>query len=256
MPPCAISSSRVPLSTSALVHHDDPVRLLDGAQTMRDQQHRLVAAQSFERPVQQRFGLHVDLRGRLVQHHDRRILQQGPGDGESLRLPAAQRHALVADHGVQTAGVDFDEVEQLGRLQRRQQLVVGGVLLRHAQVVGNRAVEQERVLRHQRNLLADPFHRQLLLRHTVEQDLCRTADPGYATSGWSPWSCREPLLPISATVSFGSILRLRSLHCRLFGARIGEAHVAKLDADGPAVRTARCRRRRGCAPAPSRSGTR
>ena len=53
--------------------------------------------QRVERPLDARLGLHVEGAGRLVEDQDRRVLQDGAGDGEALALAARQRCAALAD---------------------------------------------------------------------------------------------------------------------------------------------------------------
>ena len=64
-------------------------------------------------------GLDVERAGRLVEDQDRRVLEDGAGDGEALALAARQRGAALADDEVVAAGLlGEDEVVRLGELAR------------------------------------------------------------------------------------------------------------------------------------------
>ena len=49
-------------------------------------------------------GLGVEVRGRLVEDHDRGVLQQQPGDGQPLLLAARHAVAALADDRVVAVG--------------------------------------------------------------------------------------------------------------------------------------------------------
>ena len=63
-----------------------------------------------------------------------------------------------------------DELVGMGRLGRRFDLRLGGGRVTVTQVVGHAAKEQRRVLRHQGKTAANILRRQLLQRHTFEQN--------------------------------------------------------------------------------------
>jgi hypothetical protein len=92
------------------------------------------------------FGDRVQRAGRLVQDQDRRVLENGAGDRQALTLPARQKLAAFADDEIQAAFLLLHELPGLRRSQGGLKLLVGGVRPGHAQVVGDRAVEQARIL--------------------------------------------------------------------------------------------------------------
>ncbi len=59
------------------------------------------------------FGGAVDGAGRVVQDQDARVGQEGAGDGEALALPARERHAALADHGLVAFGKACDKLVRL-----------------------------------------------------------------------------------------------------------------------------------------------
>ena len=58
-----------------------------------------------ERALDAGLGLHVERAGRLVEDQDRRVLEDGAGDGDALALAARQRGAALADDEGVAAGL-------------------------------------------------------------------------------------------------------------------------------------------------------
>jgi len=79
------------LGNAAPVEHHDAIGVLDGGQAMGDDEGGAALAQGVERLLDLAFRLGVKRRGRFVQNQDRRILQQGAGDGDALALAADSR---------------------------------------------------------------------------------------------------------------------------------------------------------------------
>ena len=69
----------------------------------------------------------VDGAGGVVEDQDRRVDQQGPRDGDALALPARERVAPLADHGVVAVGERADELVGVGGDGGGVDLLVGGV---------------------------------------------------------------------------------------------------------------------------------
>ena len=72
---------------AALQHHD-PVGVDHARQPVRDDQRGAPFHELSQGLVDHRLALGVDARQRLVQHQDRRVLEDGPGDGDALALAA------------------------------------------------------------------------------------------------------------------------------------------------------------------------
>jgi hypothetical protein len=90
----------------------------------------------------------VERRGRLVEHQDRRRLEDGAGDGHALLLAARQLEPALADHGVVALRQAQYEVVDLGEPGGLLDLLVAGIGAAVADVVADRVVEQHGVLRH------------------------------------------------------------------------------------------------------------
>ena len=62
-----------------------------------------------ERLLDRRLGAAVERAGRLVEDQDRRVLEQGAGDGDALLLAAGELEAALADHRLVAVGQLHDE---------------------------------------------------------------------------------------------------------------------------------------------------
>jgi len=62
-----------------------------------------------QRPVDLLFDLDVDRTGGVVEDEDRRVDQEGPGDGDALALATREGVATLTDHGVVALGQLTDE---------------------------------------------------------------------------------------------------------------------------------------------------
>ena len=108
--------------------------------------------ESVERTLQARFGGVIERAGRLIQYQDRRVLEQGARDRQTLTLAARERLAVLGHDGRVALRPHAHEVMRLRGARGRFQFGVGGVGLADAQVLGNRAVQQARILKDHRDL--------------------------------------------------------------------------------------------------------
>ena len=75
---------------TALLHHVDAVRVLDGAQPVGDDQARAVHAEPVNGLLDELLALRVHRTRGFIEQQDRCILQNGPGDGDALLFAAAE----------------------------------------------------------------------------------------------------------------------------------------------------------------------
>ena len=92
------------LDDPALVHEDDQVGVAHGGQAVGDDEGGAACAQAVDRFLDARLGLDVERAGRLVEHQDRRVLEDGAGDRDALALAARQLAAALADERVVAVG--------------------------------------------------------------------------------------------------------------------------------------------------------
>ena len=74
------------------------IRAGDGAEAVGDDQHSLSRHQPAHGLLDHGLVLGVYISGRLVQHHNGRVLQETPGDGDALLLPAGKRGSSLANY--------------------------------------------------------------------------------------------------------------------------------------------------------------
>ena len=117
------------------------------------------AHQVLERFLHQRLGLAVEGRRRLVEHQNRRVSENGTGDGHALALAARKLNAALAHHGVKATGQAVDKLSRVGQARSLANLLVGSVGAAVGDIFADRAVEQQRLLRHVGNLTAQALLR-------------------------------------------------------------------------------------------------
>src|ERR1043166_107777 len=160
---------------------DDPPRLenknpggvTDGGKPMRDHERRAALHHFVERELNQALGRGVERAGRLVENEDRRIFEQCARDREALALAARKRAAALANRGAEALGMGFDEAERLRPFGRRAHLLDGGVRLADHEVVGDRAVEQQRLLEHHADVMPQTGELERAHVHAIDLDGAR-----------------------------------------------------------------------------------
>jgi len=65
-------------------------------------------------------GVHAG--GGFVENHERRVLQEHPGDGQTLFLPLRQTNAFFANIGLESFWEALNKFPRAGALQRRNDL--------------------------------------------------------------------------------------------------------------------------------------
>ena len=115
---------------------------------MGDNEHRPPGHEGIHALFNELFRPGVDGGGGLVQNQHRGIGHRRPGDGQQLPLPLAQAAAVAGDGGVIPLGQVADEAVGVGQLGCGHDLLVGGVGPPIADVLGDGAGKQVRVLQH------------------------------------------------------------------------------------------------------------
>src|SRR3989475_427493 len=111
------------LRDAPVVDDDDPVGVPHGRQPVRDHEHGPTAHELGQRLLDHELALRVEVRGRLVEDQDRRILEERAGDRDPLALAAGEAHAPLADERVVTVGARQGEVEGVGLASRTHDLL-------------------------------------------------------------------------------------------------------------------------------------
>src|SRR5262249_48813254 len=105
------------LDQLAMVQNKDSIRASNRAESVRQDDDGATARNAFNRRVQRCFGHRIQRRRRLVQNQDRWITDEGPGNGDSLALPAREPTASLPNRRLVTLRERTDEIVNLGRLR-------------------------------------------------------------------------------------------------------------------------------------------
>jgi subtilisin family serine protease len=136
------------LHDPARLHDEDEVGLDDGRQPVGDHEGGPALQAHRQGALDRGLRLAVEVAGRLVEEHDRRVLQQHPGDGQPLLLTAGHPVAPLPHERVVAIGQGSDDMVDLRRCAGLLQLRIGGSGLRVTEVLPHRGVEQVRILGH------------------------------------------------------------------------------------------------------------
>ena len=122
------------------------------------------AAERLQAVLDQRLALAVEARRRLVEDQNPRIGEDGAGDRHALPLPARQLDPALPDDRVVLLVEALDELVGVRDVADGADLLQRGVLAAVADVVADRAVEEEVVLQHDaelRAVVAQPHRREI-----------------------------------------------------------------------------------------------
>lgn len=141
---------------------------------MRDDKAGAVEHEIVEGLLNHVFGFGIKGAGGLVQNEQRRILEQGAGNGQALFLAAGKTHAAFSDGRFVPLGQLADEAVGIGGHGCGTHAIhvqLRGQVTPVSDVFGNGHVEQEGILRHHRYGTPQGRQRVLLERLAVQKDL-------------------------------------------------------------------------------------
>jgi len=142
------------LDNRAFVHDEDDIRAADGREAMSDHDGGLAFHQTIQGFEDEFLRGGVESGGRLVEHKDRRVADDGAGDGNTLALASGERHAALANNGVQALGQLLDELHGVGKLGGALDLLAGSIRLAVGDVLPEGPVEEHALLQDVADLLA------------------------------------------------------------------------------------------------------
>ena len=142
------------LGHPAAVEHQDAVQRAHGRQPVRDDDAGAALHQPLHRVLDQRLGVAVQARCRLIQDQDRRVGQERPRQRHALALAAGQLHPALPDQRRIAARKPDDEVVRVGQPGRPLDLGLRRGRIGIGDVLRQRTVEQHRFLRHDGDLPA------------------------------------------------------------------------------------------------------
>jgi hypothetical protein len=155
---------------AALVQHDNHVGVQNGREPVRDANGRAALHQFVERGLHGAFGFGVERAGGFVQDQNRRVLQNGAGDGEALALAAGKRDAFFADDGVEALGFLHDEIVGVGVFGGGDDFVVRRAEPAQLDVPADGVVEQNVFLRDDGDLVPQVARGNLAQIHAADFD--------------------------------------------------------------------------------------
>ena len=156
------------LDDAAALEHQDAGGVADGGEPVRDHEGGAAFHHLGERGLHLGLGQRVERARRLVENEDRRILEQRARDREALALAAGEQPAAFAGIGLEAFRIAFDDVERLRALAGRAHLLLGRIGLADAQVLGDRAIEQQHLLEHDADVAAQARQREPANVHAVD----------------------------------------------------------------------------------------
>ena len=160
---------RAALHNPSLRDDDNLPCVPHGVEPMRDHDDRLAFRQRFHRLLQTVFVLGIDIRRRLVEDDDRRVLQDGTRNGNALALTARKARATVSDHSIVALGQRLDEVVAACFACSGDNFLVRCRRLAEADVVFYRIAEKIDVLEDDADLSHQRFER--VVAHIMSADL-------------------------------------------------------------------------------------
>ena len=137
---------------------------------MRDANRGAALHQFVERGLDGAFGFGVERAGGLVQNQNRRVVQDGAGDGDALALAAGKRDALFADDGVKAVRLLHDEIVGEGVAGGGDDFLVGRAEPAEFDVPADGVVEQNIFLRDDGDLVAQIARGHLAHVHAADGD--------------------------------------------------------------------------------------
>ena len=137
------------LNDLTMIDHKNLVGMAHGFQPVSNHNDRLIVGQFRNGLHQLLFIFRVHVGGSFIQNDDRRILHDGPGDGNALALAAGKRAACLADDGVKALRQRHDKVVAPRLLCSGLHLLHGGIGLSEADVIGNSVRDQIGPLEHE-----------------------------------------------------------------------------------------------------------
>src|SRR6185503_9404286 len=108
-----------------------------------------------------------------VENKDRRVLDERARDGDSLALAAGEHASAFADARLESVRILLDELQRLGARGSDANVLVGRLRAADAQILRDRAVEQQNLLEHHADVPAERRKLDAADVHTVDLDRSR-----------------------------------------------------------------------------------
>ena len=233
------------LTHLALVHHNDLVRALDGAEAVGDDERGAAFDQAGQGLTHAELGLGVHAGGGFVEDEHPGVVGQGAGKADKLFLSGGESVAALLQKAVEALRQCLDEVRGVDLLGGLLQGLARHVLRAQANVIGDRAAEEEWILQHHSAAAAQLLQIHLAHVHAIQShgallhvikaqqqadERClsgsRVADDGHGLTGFNGegHAAQNPIPLIARHLL--AVLFHRNL-------AVGEPDVVELDAARP-----------------------
>src|SRR5579863_1440239 len=156
---------------AAFVEDEDAVGVLNGAETMRDDERCAADEQTVERFADQEFGLRVNAGSCFVENEEARIVCEGAREIDELPLADAERGAAFVDGGGDAFGQRGDEVGQADFVASAENRFAIDARRAEPNIGLDRAAEEERILKDDAEHAAQVLNIDFADVDAVEEDL-------------------------------------------------------------------------------------
>jgi hypothetical protein len=129
------------LDNPATIDHQEPIGAPYRAEPVGNDQRGSSHQQLSHGILDEPLALGVQIAGGLVQDEDRRVLENGTGDGDALPLTSRQLDAPLADDRIVAVRQTLDELVGMGAPGSGLDLILGGARAGISNVLPNRAAE-------------------------------------------------------------------------------------------------------------------
>lgn len=140
---------------TALVETEDLVGLGDGRETVSDDEGGAALCELLERGLDMLFGARVERGSGFVEENDFRVLEDGACNCDALFFTTREPESALADFSFICVGEAHDFVVDAGGAAGIEDHFVGGVRVGVFQIVHDRFVKEDSVLRDDANVLAE-----------------------------------------------------------------------------------------------------
>ncbi len=155
----------------AALEDDQTVGVFQGGKAVGDGKRRAPFYQAGDGVLNLLLGVCVYRGSGLIQDQNARIVENGAGNGDALALAAGKRLPALPDLRIVAVGLTGDEIVGVRGFGRRHYLFDGRAGLGVADVLGDGAVKQKGVLKHDADLRAQIVLADALDIHAVHQNL-------------------------------------------------------------------------------------
>ncbi len=150
---------------------DDVVSVLNGGETVSNDQHGANVLHLFQRVLNQNLRLSVDVGGCFVQDHNAWLVDDGASEGEQLSLTGREVVASFTNHFIQTIVQFVDEGISVDIAAGFHDLFVGDALFPEDDVAADITGKEENILKHLTEVFAERGDLDLLDIDAVDQNL-------------------------------------------------------------------------------------